>query len=105
MASIKIVQNDTKPPLEFEITQEGAPVDLTGSTVKFYMKEVNTGTVKINGTTCDITDATKGKCRYQWASGDTNTVGVYVGEVEVTFPDTKIQTGYKQMTIIIRDDI
>ena len=105
MASIKIVQNDTKPYLEFEITQDGIPVDLTGSTVKFYMKNTDTGSVKINGSACTITDATKGKCRYVWASGDTNTVGNYVGEVEVTFPDGKIQTGYKQITIVIRDDI
>lgn len=105
MASIKIVQNDTKPYLEFEITQDGTPVDLTGSTVKFYMKNADTGSVKINGSLCSITDATKGKCRYVWAAGDTNTVGTYLGEVEVTFPDTKIQTGYKQVTIVIRDDI
>ena len=43
MASIKIVQNDTKPYLEFEITQDGVPVDLTGTTVKFYMKDSTTG--------------------------------------------------------------
>lgn len=105
MASIKIVQNDTKPYLEFEITQDGAPVNLTGATVKFYMKDSTTGTVKINGSLCTITDATKGKCRYVWAAVDTNTVGTYLGEVEVTFPDAKIQTGYKQVTIVIRDDI
>lgn len=103
--SIKIVQNDTKPYLEFDITQEGVPVDLTGCTVKFYMKDADTGTVKVNGSTCSITDAENGKCRYVWNSGDTGTVGTYLGEVEVTFPDGKIQTGYKQMTIIIRDDI
>jgi len=103
--SIKIVQNDTKPYLEFEITQEGAPVDLTGCAVKFYMKNADTGAVKINGVACSITDAANGKCRYVWNAGDTNTIGTYLGEVEVTFPDSKIQTGYKQMTIIIRDDI
>jgi hypothetical protein len=69
------------------------------------MKDSTTGTVKINGSLCTITDATKGKCRYVWAAGDTNTVGTYVGEVEVTFADAKIQTGYKQVTIVIRDDI
>jgi hypothetical protein len=52
-----------------------------------------------------ITDATKGKCRYNWTASDTNTVGTYLGEVEVTFPDAKIQTGFKQLSIIIRDDI
>ena len=103
--SIKIVQNDTKPYIEFELTQEGVPVDLTGCTVKFYMKDADTGSTKINGSACSITDAENGKCRYVWSGSDTNTAGTYLGEVEVTFPDSKIQTGYKQMTIIIRDDI
>ena len=103
--SIKIVQNDTLPPLEFSLTKEGAPLDLTGCTVKFYMKDATTGSVKINGNTCAITDPTKGKCRYSWSGSDTNTVATYLGEVEVTFPDGKIQTGYKQLSIIIRDDI
>lgn len=103
--SVKIVQDDTRPPLEFNLTQDGSPVDLTGCTVKFYMKDATSGSVKISGSTCVITDATKGKCRYNWIASDTNTVGTYLGEVEVTFPDGKIQTGYKQMSIIIRDDI
>jgi hypothetical protein len=103
--SVKIVQNDTRPPLEFSLTQDGAPVDLTGCTVKFYMKDATTGSVKINGAVCTITDATKGKCRYSWQASDTNTVATYLGEVEVTFPDSKIQTGFKQITIIVRDDI
>ena len=103
--SVKIVQNDTRPPLEFTLTQDGAPVDLTGATVKFYMKDSVTGSVKINGSTCVITDATKGKCRYNLTGSDTDTVGTYLGEVEVTFPDSKIQTGFKQLSIVIRDDI
>ena len=103
--SVKIVQDDTRPPLEFTLTQDGAPVDLTGCTVKFYMKDATSGAVKISGATCTITDATKGKCRYSWQGSDTNTAGGYVGEVEVTFPDGKIQTGYKQVSITIRADI
>ena len=103
--SIKIVQNDTRPPLDFSLTQDGAPVDLTGCAVKFYMKNSTTGSVKINGATCAITDATKGKCRYNWTGSDTDTVGTYLGEVEVTFADSKIQTGFKQLSIVIRDDI
>lgn len=105
MATIKIVQNDTRPPLEFDITQDGKSVNLTGATVKFYMKNADTGAVKINGAACTVTDAVKGKCRYSWQASDTNTVGTYSGEVEVTFPDSSIHTGYKQMTIVVRDDI
>ena len=103
--SVKIVQDDTRPPLEFSLTQDGSPVDLTGCTVKFYMKDATSGSVKISGSACTITDATKGKCKYLWSGSDTNTAGSYVGEVEVTFSDGKIQTGYKQIGIIIRADI
>lgn len=103
--TIKIVQNDTRPALEFTITQEGLPVDLTGCTVNFYMKNVDTGAVKINGSACSIVNAAAGKCRYLWSATDTNTVGTYLGEIEITFSDGKIQTGYKQFTIIIRDDV
>ena len=103
--SVKIVQNDTRPPLEFTLTQDGAPVNLTGCTVRFYMKDAVSGSTKISGATCTVTDAANGKCRYDWTGTDTNTVGTYLGEVEVTFGDGKIQTGYKQISIIIRDDI
>lgn len=103
--TIKIVQNDNRPPLQFTITQGGKAVDLTGATVKFYMKETTAGTVKINGVACALTVPAKGQCQYNWAAGDTDTVGTYAGEVEVTFPDSTIQTGYKQVTILIRDDI
>ena len=58
--SVKIVQNDTLPPIEFTLTQDGAPVNLTGCTVKFYMKDSTSGSVKINGVNCTITDAAKG---------------------------------------------
>lgn len=103
--TIKIVQNDTRPVPQFAITQDGSPVDLTGCTVKFYMKDLDTGTVKIDGHTCVIDDALAGICRYIWLSGDTDIVGTYLGEIEITFSDGKIQTGYKQFTIIIRDDV
>ena len=103
--TIKLVQNDTRPPLQFSISRSGKAVDLTGATVKFYMKDSTSGAVKINGVGCLSTDPAKGKVQYNWAAGDTNTVGSYLGEVEVTFPDGTIQTGFKQIAIVIRDDI
>ncbi len=103
--TIKMVQNDTRPILEFAITQDGSPLDLTGCTVKFYMKNSSTGVVKVNGNSCSIVSATAGTCRYIWSSTDTDTAGSYLGEIEITFPDAKKQTGYKLFTIVIRDDI
>ena len=102
---IKMVQNDTLPVLEVTLNQDGCPIDLTGCTVKFYMKNADSGAVKINGEEMDIVSAEDGTCRYNWTATDTNTVGDYLGEVEVTYPSGKIQTAYKQLVIIIRDDI
>lgn len=103
--NIKLVQGDTRPSLEFTITKEGTAVDLTGATVKFYMKNSSTGAVKINGATCSILDTVNGVCQYNWTTNDTDTAGSYAGEVEVTFPNGSIQTGFKQLSITIRDDI
>lgn len=104
--NIKIVKDDTLPVLEFSVIQNGVPVDLTGASVKFYMKNNDTGAVKVNGKSCTVIDpATSGVCRYSWEAADTDTAGEYVGEVEVTFATGKIQTGYKLIPIIIREDI
>lgn len=102
---LKLVQNDTRPILKFVITQNGLPVDLTGATVKIYLINSDTSAVKINGSSCTIIDAVNGVCRYSLTSTDTNTVGNYSGEVEITFSDGTKQTGYKQFSVIIRDDI
>lgn len=103
--TIKLVQNDTLPVLNFTIKQEGVPIDLTGCTVKFYMVNADTKAVKINGKSCTVVSEEDGTARYSWATEDTDTVGSYLGEVEVTFPSGKIQTGFKQIPIVIRDDI
>jgi len=103
--NIKIVQNDTLPVLNATITQDGAPVDLTGAAVKFYMINAETEAVKINGASCSIISAEDGQVRYSWAGTDTDTVGDYWGEFEVTFPSGKKQTGFKQIQVTIRDDI
>ena len=101
----KFVQNDTKPDLEFNITKDGVPIDLTSSTVKFYMKNSDTGAVKINGVACTITDYLKGLCKYTWQTGDLDTAGNYSGEVEITFGDGSKETGYKTINLTVRDDI
>jgi len=105
VTSSKWYKTDTLPDLEFTIKQDGSAVDLTGATVKFYMKNRDTGNVKINGVACTLVVAASGTCKYVWQSGDTDTVGTFVAEVEVTFSGGTVQTGYENLTIEIRDDI
>ena len=105
MATIQLVKDDTRPPLEFTILQDGSPVNLTGCAVKFYMKNASTGSVVVNGTACAITDASNGKCQYAWGASDLATAGTYTGECEVIFGDARIQTGYDAFTLIVRADL
>ena len=105
MATIKLVKDDTFPPLEFSVIKDGSPVDLTGSTILFYMKNSSTGTVKVNGGSCTITDATNGKCRYTWGATDLDTAGDYVGEIQITFAGGAIQTSYSEFNLVIRVDL
>lgn len=105
MATIKLVKDDTFPPLEFAVIKDGSAVDLTGATVKVYIKNSSTGTVKVNGQTCTITDATNGKCKYTWGATDLDTAGDYVGEIELTDVDGKVQSSYDTFKLSVRADL
>lgn len=104
MATVKLVQNDTRPALEFSVREDGQAVDLTGATVKFYMKD-SAGSAKLAGAACTITDATNGKCQYVWQAGDLDTAGTFTGEVQVTFSDGRIQTGYDTIALVVRAEL
>lgn len=58
------------------------PVDLTGASVSFTMKDVS-GTIKVNLQAATVTDAVNGKVEYRWQSGDTDTAGRYLVEFKV----------------------
>lgn len=97
-------RNDTSA-LEVQLKDENGPVDLTGATVKFLMRELD-GTVKVDSS-ATITDAPDGKVKYAWSSADVDTAADYEAEWEVTFSDSSISTfpsdGY--MDIIILEDV
>jgi len=94
---MKIKQNDTRPYAratlyEDEDTFKVLDVsDVTG--IVFNMKNKAGGTVKISGENADLTnDGTDGKVEYRWQAGDTDTIGTYDCEFEVTFTDGGVQT-------------
>jgi hypothetical protein len=107
MAVTYLVQNDDKPDLIFTITDSGgSAVDLSGSTVDFHFTEQGTSTLKNAGhTTCTLTDAANGVCKYEWGSGDLDTVGIFEGEVQVTYASSKVQTVYAKFDFEIRDEL
>jgi hypothetical protein len=89
-----IKQNDTLPVFEALLKtqvedQDPVPVDLTGASVVFKMQPSDGGPLKVNAPAV-ILDALTGNVEYQWIPADTDTVGSYLAEFEVTFLSGKL---------------
>jgi len=92
MADFTIKQNDDSPAFERTLSDSsGTVINLTGSTVRFHLYDQTKDTAKIDAA-ATITDAANGVVVYTWAAGDTDTVGWYWGEFEVTYSDTTVET-------------
>lgn len=100
-----LVANDTRPRLNFTLKQNGVAINLTGAVVKFYFKKQGSDELKIDGRSCTVSDASNGEGFLSWQSGDLDTPGVYYGEFEITFSDTKIQTCKEKIKFKIRPEI
>lgn len=96
-------------PLILWVTDRNGPVQINQATsVRFGMK-VDGGPV-IGGDVEVLDDGTvslRGKGRYVWASGQTDTPGAYRAEVQVVWPDGRRETfpSKRPEDIIIRPDI
>lgn len=87
-----VKQNDTSPSLRAKLVDgNGAAANLLGCTVRFHMRLGFGGAVKIDNS-ASIVDAAAGIVQYNWAPSDTDTVGQFIGEFEVTFPGGIIET-------------
>lgn len=83
----QIKRNDLDPSIAYELTPRS--VDLTGATVVFNMKD-SMDAIKVNRGAGSIVTATgTPTVKYDWASGDTDTIGTYYGEFEVTYASGK----------------
>lgn len=89
--AFNIKQNDTSPSLQATLTTAaGTAISLTGASVKFHMKSLD-GTMKVDAA-MTVTNANNGVVQYDWQTGDTDTVGSYAVEFEVTYGDNTIET-------------
>lgn len=72
----------------------GDAVDLTNATdVKFWLKNAQTGEVKINGAAADfLNPRTSGKVKYNWGATDLDTPGEWEAEFKLTWPTALPQT-------------
>lgn len=102
-----IKQNDTVPSIRATLQNgNGDPVDLINATVRFHMRAIGA-----NNTTVDaaavVVSAEAGIVQYNWIADDTDRIGSYQAEFEVTYPDSTVETfpndGYVRIEII--DDI
>ena len=89
--AFNIKQNDTSPSLQAILKDaSGTAISLTGASVRFHMKALD-GTVKVDAA-MTVTDNLNGVVQYDWQIGDTDTVGSYSVEFEVTYSDSTIET-------------
>lgn len=105
--SFYIKQNDTVPSLRAALENgSGTAVDLTNATCNFHMRPLGSTTITVDASAQIVTEAT-GIVQYNWIAADTDTVGSYQAEFEVTYPDGTIETfpnnGY--IRVEITDDI
>ena len=103
-----IKKDDTVPPLEVFLKDAfGAPVNVTGATIKFSMRVKPAGAVKVSEATAAIVTAGSGRVRYAWVAANTDTADEYEGEFQVTFSNGGIQTfpndGY--ITVKVTEDV
>lgn len=107
--SFYIKQNDTSPSLRARLEDGvGNDVDLTGASVRFHMKPIGTSVANVDAAAIVVVSASENNLvQYDWAVGDTASVGSYQAEFEVTRSDGTIETfpnnGY--IRVEITDDI
>ncbi len=92
MASFFLKQDDTAPVLQYTVLDEDkVAIDLTGSTVTFYMQDEN-GIEVISGAVVTITDASNGVVEYSWIAADSDVAGIFFAEFVIVFSGGTIRT-------------
>lgn len=83
MSDFYLKKGDRLPIIECVLKDgNGAPINLTGATVKFRM--ATTGAVEVFETSATVVSATEGSVSYSWGATDTTTAGEFLGEWIVT---------------------
>lgn len=77
-------KDSRQPPLTGVIEVDGTPVNLTGSTVKLQMREVDKSAPLVIDAAATITNAAAGAVRYDFAAVDIDTVGFFLAWWRVT---------------------
>ena len=86
--------------------ENGQIVDVTGASVEFHMAKLNSSSV-ITGASATVTNESAGTVEYAWSASDTDSIGTFRVEFEVTFPTGLVETypNSEYISIQITDDI
>lgn len=99
-----IKRNDTSPSMLATLQDaSGNEIDLTAASVRFHLRPISSQTATVDGAATIVT-ALDGLVRYDWQAADTDTIGSYQAEFEVTYADATVETfpndGYIRVEII-----
>lgn len=122
---IRLVQGDTAPQLQLSMTDQRTrrPLDLSapGTTARLLFREVGADIVKatmpcfaiagyVDPETGDVdyrppydVAGRGGRLAMDWSADALGTAGEFEGEVEVTFPDGRIQTAFAILKFQVRE--
>lgn len=122
---IRLVQGDTRPQMDFSLTDEstGAAIDLSGidTTIRMLFREVGADIAKAvmpcypiagyrDPETGEVSYAppydvagTGGRVVMDWSAEALDTAGEFEGEVEVTFGVGNVQTAFQIMKFTVRE--
>jgi hypothetical protein len=109
-ATFYVKRHDTAPMITASFAgDDGVPIDFTGSTVTFNMKDPAQSSPKINGKAAVIVDGPAGILGYSWASdgSDTDVSGTYRAEFQAVLVSGRKQTvpNPDYLTVVISDDL
>ena len=118
---IKLVQGDTAPQVMVVVKDEstGEVVDISNSTVLVKFRQFGNDTLKAT-IQCHLlpglidaqgnvsieppynTPGAGGRFVIIWPEGALDTAGIFEGEIEITYPDGRIQTVYGLLKFVVR---
>jgi len=114
--NIPMVVGDTKPVLSVTLRDKNtaatgqtldpntpstwAPINVTGATVRMYIREI--GETSYTTRTMTLADAANGLVTTDFSTSDFPAAGSYEGEIEITFSDSSVQTLYDFIKFTVR---